>query len=230
MEVNQHITRSVSVPVNIKAANLRRADSRRLVRVISARSLLTTGDGISTQNASGSEIGIVDDMVVACRDNQNHVYCWSKLEFRCEVDSQESVHAYMYQVIQAADSRSFKFCLICDLEDSNASPPLIEKGLVEDTSEDIPEEDAVCRICLVELAEGGNTLRMECSCKGELALAHQDCAVKWFSIKGNKTCDVCKQEVLNLPVTLLKISNPQTVSPQPMNAPRPQQREVTSYR
>lgn len=57
MEVNQHITRSVSVPVNIKAANLRRADSRRLVRVISARSLLSTGEGISTQNSSGSEIG-----------------------------------------------------------------------------------------------------------------------------------------------------------------------------
>lgn len=88
----------------------------------------------------------------------------------------------------------------------------------QDEGEDILEEQAICRICLLEFTDGRQILKMECSCKGELALAHEECAVKWFTIKGNRTCDICKQDVKNLPVTLMRLQNPQTASVQPPNA------------
>ncbi|KAK5802161.1 uncharacterized protein LOC108454360 isoform X1 [Gossypium arboreum] len=151
------MTRSLSVPVNVKRISVRQADSGRgLVRVISATPRPAALEGSLPDDAPSTEI------------------------------------------------------------------------TSEDAGEDIPEEEAVCRICLVELGEGGETLKMECSCKGELALAHKDCAVKWFSIKGNKTCDVCKQDVQNLPVTLLKVNDPRIVIRRPPTVP--QQAQVSGYR
>ncbi|KAG2647855.1 hypothetical protein PVAP13_1NG006300 [Panicum virgatum] len=80
-------------------------------------------------------------------------------------------------------------------------------GEEEASAEDIAAEEAVCRICMVALSEEA-VLKLECCCKGELALAHRGCAIKWFSIKGNGTCDVCSQEVGDHGTAALAISLP----------------------
>ncbi|KAK4749542.1 hypothetical protein SAY87_026991 [Trapa incisa] len=166
------------------------------------------------------------------RRNQEAVNC-SKPEVKRHITRTFSVPMHKNRSLRRMDSGGLIRIIPAspqsmDTERHCPNDSVIEEASTEDKSEDIPEEEAVCRICLVEFSEGGETLKMECSCKGELALAHQECAIKWFSIKGNKTCDICKQDVRNLPVTLLRLPRPETVIRRSPSGP--QQRGVIRYR
>ncbi|KAL9662739.1 hypothetical protein QQ045_027573 [Rhodiola kirilowii] len=84
-----------------------------------------------------------------------------------------------------------------------ASASSIDNG--EEDQEDITEEEAVCRICFEEIGEELETFKLECNCKGDLALVHRQCSQKWFNLRGNKTCEICREEVQNITVKVRRM-------------------------
>ncbi len=69
-------------------------------------------------------------------------------------------------------------------------------------------EAPVCLICLEPLMpqdfSSGKAMSLDCGCRGDLALRHRDCAVKWSQVKddgrgGLPMCELCKMPVRNLP-------------------------------
>ncbi|KAL6779656.1 hypothetical protein ACKKBG_A13190 [Auxenochlorella protothecoides x Auxenochlorella symbiontica] len=63
--------------------------------------------------------------------------------------------------------------------------------------------DPVCLICLETLTSeefrNGEAMTLDCQCRGDLALRHRECAIKWAQVKGDCICELCKHEVKNLP-------------------------------
>ncbi|CAL4896214.1 unnamed protein product [Urochloa decumbens] len=62
---------------------------------------------------------------------------------------------------------------------------------------------AGCRIC--HLPDGelpqrlrGRLVKLGCGCRGELAAAHRRCAEAWFSVRGNRRCEICGENAVNI--------------------------------
>ncbi|CAD5172492.1 unnamed protein product [Musa acuminata subsp. malaccensis] len=67
-----------------------------------------------------------------------------------------------------------------------------------------PERKAAreCRICYLALensaSESGPPIVLGCSCKHDLAVAHERCAQTWFEAKGNRICEICGSTAKNV--------------------------------
>ncbi|MCE3217179.1 hypothetical protein HAX54_010898 [Datura stramonium] len=76
----------------------------------------------------------------------------------------------------------------------------------------VHKEEKTCRICHLSLLKcggigdddqllepsGGTAIELGCSCKGDLAAAHKQCAETWFKIKGNTICEICGAAAVNV--------------------------------
>jgi len=45
------------------------------------------------------------------------------------------------------------------------------------------------------LPQSGEAISLDCQCRGDLALRHKACAIKWSRVKGDAVCDICKSQV-----------------------------------
>ncbi|RRT63440.1 hypothetical protein BHE74_00032468 [Ensete ventricosum] len=88
----------------------------------------------------------------------------------------------------------------CRISESSLDDDLETGTTMVKVNTDKDERD--CRICHLSLEkaapESGVQIVLGCSCKGDLATAHKQCAETWFKIKGNKICEICGSTAHNV--------------------------------
>ncbi|KAL1821369.1 hypothetical protein ACET3Z_016238 [Daucus carota] len=63
------------------------------------------------------------------------------------------------------------------------------------------DELKMCRICHLANWENSNSeilIQLGCECKNELGSSHLSCAQTWFKLKGNRLCEICGKNALNV--------------------------------
>ncbi|URE05479.1 RINGv [Musa troglodytarum] len=86
----------------------------------------------------------------------------------------------------------------------SASSPEVDPESALSVNPD-PKAAGDCRICYLALdnaaSESGPPIVLGCSCKHDLAAAHQRCAQTWFQAKGNRICEICGSTANNVVVS-----------------------------
>ncbi|PHT44852.1 hypothetical protein CQW23_14010 [Capsicum baccatum] len=103
----------------------------------------------------------------------------------------------------------------------------LESGELEMKLLDSTKEERDCRICHLSLLKSGGistggdqvqetsvgmAIELGCSCKGDLAAAHKQCAETWFKTKGNTICEICGTNALNIAGELTNEANTAAVA------------------
>ena len=91
---------------------------------------------------------------------------------------------------------------------SSAEDPSGASDDIERQASSSVSSNPVCLICLEPLSQAdfasGEAIHLDCGCRGDLAVRHRECAVKWSQVKddgrgGLPQCELCKKPVKNLP-------------------------------
>ncbi|EYU24252.1 hypothetical protein MIMGU_mgv1a020624mg, partial [Erythranthe guttata] len=69
-------------------------------------------------------------------------------------------------------------------------------GVGQLVPEVIWKEEAICRLCFKIYQE--HMLQTKCKC--EFAMIHESCGAEWSQKKGHNKCDICEQDIQNIPV------------------------------
>ena len=156
---------------------------------------------VSPQNDTSAR----DDTVDSTRQRSGFVGFWKSLGWRfsrsSETNETEATATIPTESADQNDSSSSFQAL--DLEQGSS-----EIRNAPAASNRASSSNPVCLICLESLTQedfvAGRAISLGCECRGDMALRHKDCAIKWAQVKdtgrgGIPTCELCKKPARNLP-------------------------------
>lgn len=140
--------------------------------------------------AAGESDGSVGFSDAEVRSRRSHGEASSRDDLRLSCGAPASAHEGGAAAAAAAASpEPYRGSCVSDSSSSAVEIIDLENGSPEEKIK-AGKPDKDCRICQMKLVggspESGVPIELGCSCKGDLAAAHKECAETWFKIRGNR--------------------------------------------